>query len=72
MLRRYVKDYDVPLLGADIDLWQKVFNIVSRQVHTERGSELERQLAANIVRFYRQGIRSEAQLLIMARTSAIS
>jgi uncharacterized protein (DUF2267 family) len=72
MFRRYVKDFDLPLLGDDMDLCQKVFDMVRDQLDIERGSELESQLAANIIQFYKQGIRTEAQLLIMARTSAIS
>jgi hypothetical protein len=72
MFRRYVKDYDLPLLGDDMDLCQKVFDMVRDQLDVARGSELESQLAANIIQFYKQGIRTEAQLLIMARTSAIS
>jgi hypothetical protein len=54
------------------DLYQKVFDLVRTQLGIERGSEPESQLAANIIQFYKQGIRTEAQLLIMARTSAIS
>jgi hypothetical protein len=72
MFCRYVKNYDLPLLGEDMDVCQKVFDVVRAQLHIERGSELERQLAANIIQFYKQGIRAEAQFLIMARTSAIS
>jgi uncharacterized protein (DUF2267 family) len=72
MFRRYVKDFDLPLLGDDMNLCQKVFDMVRDQLDIERGSELESQLAANIIQFYKQGIRTEAQLLIMARTSAIS
>lgn len=55
-----------------MNLCQKVFDMVRDQLDIERGSELESQLAANIIQFYKQGIRTEAQLLIMARTSAIS
>ena len=55
-----------------MDLCQKVFDMVRDQLDIERGSELESQLAANIIQFYKQGIRTEAQLVIMARTSAIS
>ena len=62
----------MPLLGPDMDLCQKVFDVVCAQLQIERGSELEQQVAANIIQFYKQGIRTEAQLLIMTRTSAIS
>jgi hypothetical protein len=72
MFRGYVKDYDLPLLGEDMDLCQKVFDIVRAQLYIKRGGEFERQLAANIIQFYKQVTRTEAQLLIMARTSAIS
>jgi uncharacterized protein (DUF2267 family) len=72
MFRRYVKDYDLPLLGADMDLCQKVFDVVRAQLHIERGSDRESQLAVSIIQFYKQGIRTEPQLLIMARTAAIS
>jgi hypothetical protein len=71
MFRRYEKNYDLPLLGEDMDLRQKVFDLVRAQLHIERGVELERQLAANIIQFSKQGMRTETQLLIMARTSAI-
>jgi len=55
-----------------MDMCQKVFDIVCAQLHIEAGSELEIRLAANIIQFYKQGIRTESQLLIMARTVAIS
>jgi hypothetical protein len=41
-------------------------------LHINAGSELESRLAANIIQIYKQGIHSEPQLLIMARTVAIS
>ncbi|KAA0686474.1 hypothetical protein DTW90_34125 [Neorhizobium sp. P12A] len=72
MFRRYVRDYDLPLLGGDMDMCQKVFDIVCAQLHIEAGSELESRLAANIIQFYKQGFPSEPQLMIMARTVAIS
>jgi hypothetical protein len=66
------QNYDLPLLGEDVDLCQKVFDTVRAQLRISRGTELESQLAANIIQFYKQGIRTEAHLLLMARTSAIS
>ncbi|WP_165928015.1 hypothetical protein [Rhizobium sp. BK376] len=51
MFRRYVKDYDLPLLGDDMDLCQKVFDMVRDQLDIERGSELESELATNIIQF---------------------
>jgi hypothetical protein len=72
MSRKYLKDYDMPLLGDDVDRCQKVFDVVRAQLQIERGSERESQLGASIIQFYKQGIRTEARLLMMARTSAIS
>jgi hypothetical protein len=39
---------------------------------TARATPFPTADAVNIIQFYKQGIRTEAQLLIMARTSAIS
>ena len=72
MFRRYVTSYDLPLLGEDMDLCQKVFDDVRSELKIDRGSERGRLLASSIIQFYKQGIKTESQLQIMARTAAIT
>jgi hypothetical protein len=72
MLRRYIDPSDLPLLSEDLDHCQKVFDVVREELDIERGSEKEETIAASIIHFYKQGVRDEQQLLILARTAAIS
>ncbi|TCR74043.1 hypothetical protein EV561_12411 [Rhizobium sp. BK376] len=72
MLRRYIHPSDLPLFSEDLDRCQKVFDIVREELSIERGSEKEEVIAASIIHFYKQGLRDEMQLLILARTAAIS
>jgi hypothetical protein len=63
---------DLPLFSEDLDHCQKVFDIVREELSIARGSEKEEVIAASIIHFYKPGARDETQLLILARTAAIS
>jgi hypothetical protein len=72
MFRRHIHPSDLPLFTEDLDRCQKVFDTVRAELGIERGNAKEDAIAAHIIRFYKQGIRNEQQLLILARTAAIS
>ncbi|KAA0687383.1 hypothetical protein DTW90_33545 [Neorhizobium sp. P12A] len=71
MLKQHIHPADLPLFSEDLDQCQKVFDIVRAEMGMERESAKESSLASHIIHFYRQGIRNEHQLLILARTAAI-
>jgi hypothetical protein len=72
MFKRHIHPSDLPLFTEDLDRCQKIFDILRDELGIERGSAKEDILAAHIIRFYKQGVRNEQQLLILARTAAIS
>ena len=61
---------DLPLCSDDLRVCQRIFDIVRIEVGIPPGNSKQDLLAADIIRFYQQGIRNEQQLLILARTSA--
>lgn len=72
MFKAHVHPTDLPMLSDEVALCQRVFDIVRGEAGIEHGDTKEDMLAASIIQFYKQGIHNEQQLLILARTSAIS
>lgn len=72
MLRRNIHPGDLPLFSEDLQLCQKVFDRVRLETGIEVGTGRDSMLAANIIHFYKQGIKDPEQLLTFARISAVS
>jgi hypothetical protein len=61
----------MPLFSEDLALCQRVFDQIRDETEI-KGTQRNDLLAANIIRFYKQGIKNEGQLLILAMTAAIT
>jgi hypothetical protein len=72
MFRNHLHPKDVPLFSDGLDVCQRVFDMVRREVGVTPGTPENDLLAAHIVTFYKHGAKTEAQLLILARTAAIT
>jgi hypothetical protein len=72
MIRNHIHPNDMPLFSKDLEICQQVFDVVRSETGVEPGSPKSDLIASHIIHAYKQGIREPAQLLIMARTAAIT
>jgi hypothetical protein len=72
MIRHHIHPDDLPLFSEDLAICQHVFDVVRTELKIEPGTDRNDLLASNIIHFYKRGIKNEAQLLILARTAAIT
>ncbi len=72
MFREHLHPSDLPLFSQDLDICQQIFELVRAETGIEPGSAKSDLLASHIIHAYKQGIRDTAQLLIMARTAALT
>ncbi|TCR64343.1 hypothetical protein EV561_1667 [Rhizobium sp. BK376] len=71
MVRNHISPSDLQLFSDDLTLCQRVFDQIRDETEI-KGTQRNDLLAANIVRFYKQRIKNEGQLLILAMTAAIT
>lgn len=72
MIRNQIHPNDMPLFSKDLEICQQVFDVVRSETGVEPGSPKLDLIASHVIHAYKQGIREPAQLLIMARTAAIT
>lgn len=72
MFKRHIHPDDVPLFSKDIAICQRVFDIVRAETSIEPGTPQSDLIASHIIHGYKQGIRDVSQLLILARTVAMT
>ncbi len=72
MFKAHIHPADIPLFSEDLDWCQHVFDAVRKELGISAGSPQSDLLASHIINFYKQGIRDESHLMVMARTAAIS